>query len=134
MYASANKTSAHTIVSVGGTDDTWPGGSNTNAACSGSTRTMTARPHRGDPTRPPGVAGGPIGFVALADRWARRDTAWVINSTSGSSAPAGYRFPREVIAVAVRWYLRYGLSYRDVEEMLAERGIEVDHVTIYRWV
>lgn len=34
----------------------------------------------------------------------------------------------------VRWYLRYGLSYRDVEELLAERGIEVDHVTIYRWV
>jgi transposase-like protein len=34
--------------------------------------------------------------------------------------------------VAVRWYLRYGLSYRDVEELLAERGIEVDHVTIYR--
>jgi transposase-like protein len=51
-----------------------------------------------------------------------------------SSPPAGYRFPREVIAVAVRWYLRYGLSYRDVEELLAERGIEVDHVTIYRWV
>jgi transposase-like protein len=39
-----------------------------------------------------------------------------------------------VIAVAVRWYLRYGLSYRDVEELLAERGIDVDHVTVYRWV
>jgi IS6 family transposase len=36
--------------------------------------------------------------------------------------------------LAVRWYLRYGLSYRDVEELLAERGIEVDHVTIFRWV
>ena len=36
--------------------------------------------------------------------------------------------------LAVRWYLRYGLSYRDVEELLAERGIEVDHVSIYRWV
>ena len=58
----------------------------------------------------------------------------MINSRSGSSAPAGYRFPREVIAVAVRWYLRYGLSYRDVEESQAERGIEVDHVTVYRWV
>jgi transposase, IS6 family len=34
----------------------------------------------------------------------------------------------------VRWYLRFGLSYRDVEELLAERGIEVDHVTVYRWV
>jgi transposase-like protein len=39
-----------------------------------------------------------------------------------------------VIAVAVRWYLRYGLSYRDVEELLAERAVEVDHVTIFRWV
>ena len=36
--------------------------------------------------------------------------------------------------MAVRWYLRYGLSYRDVEELLAERGITVDHVTVYRWV
>src|SRR5262249_26050411 len=53
---------------------------------------------------------------------------------SMSSAPAGYRFPREVIAVAVRWYLRYCLSYRDIEELLAERGITVDHVTVYRWV
>jgi transposase-like protein len=58
----------------------------------------------------------------------------VINSTSASSPPAGYRFPREVIALSVRWYLRYGLSYRDVEELLTERGIVVDHVTIYRWV
>jgi hypothetical protein len=33
-----------------------------------------------------------------------------------------------VITVAVRWYLRYGLSYRDMEELLAERGVEVDHV------
>jgi transposase, IS6 family len=36
--------------------------------------------------------------------------------------------------LAVRWYLRFGLSYRDVEELLAERGVEVDHVTVYRWV
>ncbi|MGH3440124.1 MAG: IS6 family transposase [Sciscionella sp.] len=47
---------------------------------------------------------------------------------------AGFRFPPEVIMVAVRWYLRFGLSYRDVEELLAERGIEVDHVSIFRWV
>jgi len=38
------------------------------------------------------------------------------------SAFAGFRFPPEVITVAVRWYLRYGLSYRDIEELLAERG------------
>ena len=46
----------------------------------------------------------------------------------------GFRFPPEVILLAVRWYLRYGLSYRDLEELLAERGIEVDHVTVYRRV
>jgi transposase-like protein len=39
-----------------------------------------------------------------------------------------------VIVLAVRWYLRFGLSFRDVEELLAERGIQVDHVTIFRWV
>jgi IS6 family transposase len=39
-----------------------------------------------------------------------------------------------VILLAVRWYLRYGLSYRDVEELLAERGVDVDHLTVYRWV
>jgi transposase-like protein len=50
------------------------------------------------------------------------------------SAFAGFRFPPDVIVLAVRWYLRFGLSYRDVEELLAERGIEVDRVTIYRWV
>src|SRR5437764_384409 len=50
------------------------------------------------------------------------------------SAFAGFRFPPDVITLAVRWYLRYGLSYRDLEELLAERGITVDHVTVYRWV
>ena len=53
---------------------------------------------------------------------------------SPGSAFAGFRFPPEVILLAVRWYLRYGLSYRDLEELLAERGIEVDHVTLFRWV
>jgi IS6 family transposase len=50
------------------------------------------------------------------------------------SAFAGFRFPPDVIVVAVRWYLRFGLSYRDVEELRTERGVQVDHVTIYRWV
>jgi IS6 family transposase len=39
-----------------------------------------------------------------------------------------------VIVLAVRWYLCYGLSYRDVEELLADRGVQVDHVSIFRWV
>jgi transposase-like protein len=47
---------------------------------------------------------------------------------------AGFRFPSDVIVLAVRWYLRFGLSYRDLEELLAERGIQADHVTIDRWV
>src|SRR5664280_1192698 len=51
-----------------------------------------------------------------------------------TSAFTGFRFPPEVILIAVRWYLRYGLSYRDLEELLAERCIEVDHVTLFRWV
>jgi IS6 family transposase len=46
----------------------------------------------------------------------------------------GYRFPPDGILLAVRWYLRFGLSYRYVEELLAERGIDVDHVTISLWV
>ncbi len=51
-----------------------------------------------------------------------------------SSAFAGFRLPPEVIMIAVRRYLRYGLSYRDLEELVAERWIEVDHVTLCRWV
>ena len=49
---------------------------------------------------------------------------------------AGFRFPPEVITLAVRWYVRCALAYRDVEELLAERGIdvEVDHTTLFRWV
>jgi transposase-like protein len=50
------------------------------------------------------------------------------------SAFAGFCFPPDMIVLAARWYLRFALSYRDVEELLAERGVEVDHVTIYRWV
>jgi len=59
------------------------------------------------------------------------------NRQSGSqggvpSAFTGFCFPPEVILLAVRWYLRYGLSYRELEELLAERGIDVDRVTLYR--
>jgi IS6 family transposase len=54
--------------------------------------------------------------------------------SSDPSAFVGFRFPPEVIMLAVRWYLRFGLSYRDLEELLAERGVEVDHVTLFRWV
>jgi transposase-like protein len=51
-----------------------------------------------------------------------------------ASAFSHYAFPDEVIALAVRWYVRYRLSYADVAEWLAERGIAVDRSTVYRWV
>lgn len=43
-------------------------------------------------------------------------------------------YQAEIILLCVRWYLRYSLSYRDVEEIMAERGLSADHTTIYRWV
>jgi transposase, IS6 family len=43
-------------------------------------------------------------------------------------------FLPDVILLNVRWYCRYSLSYRDLEEMNLERGVDVDHTTIYRWV
>ena len=51
-----------------------------------------------------------------------------------SSAFSGYRFPDEIIALAVRWYLRFRLSYVDLVDLLAERGIFVDPSTVFDWV
>jgi len=51
-----------------------------------------------------------------------------------SSAFSGHAFPDDIIALAVRWYVRYRLSYTEVSEWLAERGVLVDQSTIYRWV
>jgi transposase-like protein len=46
----------------------------------------------------------------------------------------GRHFDRSVILLCVRWYLAYGLSLRNLEEMMAERGISVDHATVHRWI
>ena len=46
----------------------------------------------------------------------------------------GRHFEGEIVLWAVRWYCRYGISYRDLEQMMGERGVNVDHSTIYRWV
>ncbi len=46
----------------------------------------------------------------------------------------GRHFQRDIILWAVRWYCKYGISYREPQEMLAERGVNVDHTTLYRWV
>jgi len=52
-----------------------------------------------------------------------------------TSKPFKWRhFQAEIILLCVRWYLRYPLSYRNLEEMMLERGLHVDHTTIYRWV
>ena len=87
-----------------------------------------------------GLQGRGEGSVALARRVAvRRDcpddnpSACLLTDRTEVGVRR-LRFPSDVIVAAVRWYLRFGLSYRDVEELLAERGVEVDHVTIYRWV
>lgn len=46
----------------------------------------------------------------------------------------GRHFQQDIILWAVRWYCKYGISYRELQEMLAERSVNVDHTTIYRWV
>ena len=54
-----------------------------------------------------------------------------------SIKPAAFKwrhFSGDLILQCVRWYCKYGISYRDLEEMLAERGLSVDHTTIYRWI
>jgi transposase-like protein len=43
-------------------------------------------------------------------------------------------FVGEIILWAVRWYCKYGVSYRELEEMMEERGVDLDHTTLYRWV
>src|ERR1700759_347375 len=53
---------------------------------------------------------------------------------SNKSSFKGRHFEPTVILLCVRWYCRYQLSYRDVEEMMRERGLDVDHSTIFRWV
>lgn len=54
--------------------------------------------------------------------------------SASSSALKGYRFPRSVIGYAVWAYHRFALSLRDVEDLLAERGITVSHETIQNWI
>jgi hypothetical protein len=91
------------------------------------------------PSSPSYLLDSSVGTVASARSRPGGETAGMRTrrprpAPATRSAFAGFRFPPDVIVLAVRWYLRFGLSYRDVEELLAERGIEVDHVTIYRWV
>jgi transposase, IS6 family len=72
-----------------------------------------------------------LGRVRQAERMHRHRSP---GRTIQRSAFAGFHLPAEVITVAVRCYLRYGLSYRDVEEFAGQAGIDVDYVTVFRWV
>jgi hypothetical protein len=65
--------------------------------------------------------------VPTACQW--RSLRILSSVTPDSAAYAAYRFGPEVILLAVHWYLRFGLSDRDLEELVAERGIDVDHVS-----
>ena len=73
-------------------------------------------------------------MTALEQRDWRHENSPPSPCSSATVRTRRLRFPPDVIVVAVRWYLRFGLSYRDVEELLTERGVEADHVTVYRWV
>jgi transposase-like protein len=55
------------------------------------------------------------------------------DAKTASTVPRGH-FEDVIILLCVRWFLRYSLTYRDLEEIMAERGLTVDHVTIWRWV
>ncbi len=70
---------------------------------------------------------------AWAERW-RCNPCRRRFTTRSRSAFSRHAFPDDVIALAVRWYVRYRLSYADVVAWLAERGLTVDRSTIYRWV
>jgi hypothetical protein len=70
----------------------------------------------------PACADRPCCKAVCAPRWKAR------------AKGGGRHFEGETVLWAVRWYCRYGISYRDLEQMMAERGVSVDHSTIYRWV
>jgi len=71
-----------------------------------------------------------IGSVALT----AGDVWWNVEPRSQMSIFKRRRFPIEIILVCVRWYCKYGITYRDLAEMMQERGLEVDASTLFRWV
>src|SRR3954468_10138285 len=72
----------------------------------------------------PSGSGGPMILSAIAERLKRRS----------KDDFKGRHFQASLILQAVCWYLRYALSYRDIEELFLERGLAVDHATLNRWV
>src|SRR5260221_1709024 len=74
-----------------------------------------------------------MGSVASLEEWTNKSADMVLGP-SVCDLFKWRQFEPEIILLAVGWYLRFSLSYRDVEELLAERGFFSDHVTIWRWV
>src|SRR5215210_7140122 len=72
----------------------------------------------------PSGSGGPMILSAIAEKLKRRS----------KDDFRGRHFQASLILQAVSWYLRYPLSYRDIEELFLERGLAVDHSTLNRWV
>jgi hypothetical protein len=72
-------------------------------------------------------------FVVKTDRLPR-PSQYQESAVAESDQFKWRHYQGEIILLCVRWYLRYALSYRDLEEMMRERGLSLDHTTIYRWV
>ena len=82
-----------------------------------------------------GVKGFCCNFGPATSGWTVFDNDWTGSPIMPSDNPFKWRqFEPGLILLCVRWYLRYAVSYRDLEEMMRERGLCVDHTTIYRWV
>ncbi len=104
---------------------------------------LTAR-CRGRRNRAPDAGVGPVGLLGrvpgvdleLAQPKMSFSPleSYLLRARSAEFSVQGFSVPPEITVLALRWYLRYGLFCRDVEELLGERGIEVDDVTVYRWV
>ena len=81
------------------------------------------------------VVGFCCNFGPATSGWTVFDNDWTGSPIMPSDNPFKWRqFEPGLILLCVRWYLRYAVSYRDLEEMMRERGLCVDHTTIYRWV
>jgi putative transposase len=66
----------------------------------------------------------------VAQAWSE----WAVIMGTMKSVIQRLRFPLEIMLVCVRWYVAYPLSLRNLEEMMQERGVSVDHSTIHRWI
>ena len=85
--------------------------------------------------KPPGPGGSrEVPARALLQTLQARGVMDPIGEVRAVSDFKGRHFEGEIVLWAVRWYCRYGVSYRYLEQMMAERGVSVDHSTIYRWV